>query len=364
MSQVKWVLHLCGMMSVGGVQAMLMSFYKNINTEKVQFAFAVQRNFDYDYDEEIKKLGGRIHFLPDMIKDGKAYRKELSKLLKTHPEYKIVHCHFNHRNWIMLDVAKKMQVPVRISHAHAANVKTRLTSIVHLGYLSLKIRNRATRFLACSYASGEYLYCSKNFEILHNAIDIDKFRFNNNHRKRLRDEIGVSDDDILIGQIGHINENKNQMFSLEVLRGLPINYKLAIVGTGPLKDEVENKASDLGMTTRVKFLGVRNDVNELLSAFDALIFPSIHEGLGLVCIEAQASGLPVVASTNVPNEICITKLVKQYPLDSINKWIDFFGQINPAERSVDNRSLIDAGYSIKNEAQNLENLYLEEYTRL
>ena len=97
-----WVLHLCGMLSVGGVQSILMSFYENIDREMVQFAFAVQRSFPYEYDEKILQLGGRIHYLPDIRYNQKEYEIALSTLLKKHPEYRIVHAHFNFKNWKML----------------------------------------------------------------------------------------------------------------------------------------------------------------------------------------------------------------------------------------------------------------------
>ena len=94
-----WVLQVCGKMSVGGVQKMLMSYYENIDLAKVQFAFAVQRNYPYSYDDQILKQGGRIHYLPDMKKNPIKFKRELKKLLAEHPEYNIVHAHYNFQNW-------------------------------------------------------------------------------------------------------------------------------------------------------------------------------------------------------------------------------------------------------------------------
>ncbi len=363
-NQPKWVLHLCGMMSVGGVQAMLMSFYEHIDKSKVQFAFGVQRNFSYEYDNEINKLGGRVHFLPDMTVDKKAYKKALKKLLKEYPEYKIVHCHFNHRNWVMLDIARKMGVPVRISHAHASNVKKRLTTKIHLGYLSFKIRKYATDLYACSNASGKYLYCSDNYVLIHNAIDLEKFKYKSNIRNQLREEWGIKDNEILIGQVGHINENKNQLFSVEILSKLNENFKLFIVGEGPSRPQIEKTVSDKGLEERVKFLNVRKDVFNLMNAFDFLIFPSIHEGLAVVCIEAQACGLNVVASDNVPSEIKVTDLAVQLSLNDTSSWVNYFKSIKPENRVSPTKQLVEAGYDINQESAKLEKLYLQAYDRI
>lgn len=363
MDRPRWILHLCGRLSVGGVQTMLMSFYRNIDREKVQFAFAVQRDFEYDYDREILAMGGRIHYLPDMIEDRNGYKKALEQLIGEHPEYKAVHCHFNHRNHVMLSVAKKMNVPIRISHAHASNEKKRLTTKVHLGFLSYRIRKYATDLLSCSHAAGRYLYCSENYTIIHNAINLDKFGFSSDARDRLRQQLNIDDDTFAIGQIGHVDENKNQLFSIDVLKGLPKNYKLFIVGDGDLRERVEAKIEESGMSERIKLLGIRDDVNLLLSAFDALIFPSYHEGLGVVCVEAQACKLPVVASDNVPDEIKITDLVTQISLQDREEWVRVFSSMTKQDRTSIGRELYDAGYEIKEEAAKLEKYYLNAYER-
>ena len=150
-----WVLQVCGKMSVGGVQKMLMSYYENIDLAKVQFAFAVQRNYPYSYDDQILKQGGRIHYLPDMKKNPIKFKRELKKLLAEHPEYNIVHAHYNFQNWKILQIAKKSGVKYRISHAHAANLKTRITSIIHLGMLSRKIMINYNLRYACSELAGK-----------------------------------------------------------------------------------------------------------------------------------------------------------------------------------------------------------------
>lgn len=353
-----WVLHLCGRLSVGGVQAVLMSFYKNIDRNKVQFAFAVQRNFEYEYDKEILKMGGRIHYLPDMFDDKKAYKVALNELLSEHREYKIVHSHFNHKNWELLRIAKKNHIPVRISHAHAANEKKRLTTKIHLNLLSLLIRFYATRLLSCSNASGEYLYNTTRFELLKNAINIDDFVYDPVTRLEFRRSLDIHDTQIAIVQVGHINENKNQLFTIEVLKQLPEKYKLFIVGDGDAKTTLENKIQKLGLDSRVVFLGVRNDVGEILQAMDIMMFPSKHEGLGVVCVESQTAGLMTFASDCVPSEVEITHLVKRLPLSKIDDWVRTIYEYNINERKNMANDIRNAGYDIAIESKRLQDIYI------
>lgn len=359
----RWVLHLCGKLSVGGVQAVIMNFYENIDREKVQFAFAVQRNTPYDYDERILKLGGRIHYLPDLRYNQKEYEKALAELLKEHPEYQIVHAHFNFKNWKMLQISKKSGVPFRISHAHAADTKDRITTKIHLGLLAKLINYYSTMNMSCSYASGKYLYDSDNFIILHNALNLEKFRYSSMIRENKRRELSIEDDTIALCSIGHLNDNKNQFFLIDVLNKLDDNYHLYLVGadTGDdYKRKLEEKILLLGLQDRVTFLGVRNDVYELMQAFDLLLFPSKHEGLGVVCMEAQATGLQVIASDRVPKEVAATKLIAFCEIDSPEKWVDMIEKKNFGERVDTTEEIRKAGYDIVEETKRLQKIYLEQ----
>jgi len=356
---VRWVLHLCGMLSVGGVQAVIMSFYENIDRNKIQFAFAVQRDFPYDYDKRIIELGGRIHYLPDIRYNSKDYERALMELLKSHPEYQIVHAHFNFTNWKMLQISKKAGVPNRISHAHAANSKDRITTKIHLGLLAKLINHYSTLRVTCSNASGRYLYESEDYTIIHNAINLKKYKYSTDVRKMKRKELLIDDDTVALCEIGHLNDCKNQIFLLDVLNKLDDNYRLFFVGDGnEYKKELEKKIARLGLTDKVVFMGVRDDVNELLQAFDIMVFPSKHEGLSVVCIEAQAAGLPVITSDNVPSEVAVTELVNFCGIDSPQRWINAICNTPLNTRRDTTKDMEDAGYDIKEETKKLQEIYL------
>lgn len=356
---IRWVLHLCGMLSVGGVQSVIMNFYENIDRNKVQFAFAVQRNFPYDYDNRIIELGGRIHYLPDIRYNPKEYERALTELLKTHSEYQIVHAHFNFTNWKMLQISKKAGVPVRISHAHAANTKERITTKLHLGLLARLINHYSTIRLSCSNASGRYLYESNSYIIIHNALKLDRFSYSVEIREKKRKELSIHKDTIALCEIGHLNDCKNQSFLLDVLSILDNTYHLYLVGGGDeYKSELEEKIRQLGLSERVTFLGVRSDVNELMQAFDIMVFPSKHEGLSVVCMEAQAAGLPVIASDNVPNEVAVTDMIQFCGINSAMDWADMVKKIPIRSRHNTETIMREAGYDIAEETKKLQEIYL------
>lgn len=360
MSESIWVLHLCGRLSVGGVQTMLMEYYRNIDRHKVNFAFAVQRDFSYEYDDQIKRMGGRIHFLPDMLKNKREYAKALSKLLEEHREYKIVHCHFNQRNWIMLRVAKDSGVPIRISHAHAAHKIEKIHTLILIKWYAWLIRRNATLLLSCSHASSRFLYGCDNAELIHNAINLDKFAYSIEKRVRVRRELRIDDETIALCQIGHINENKNQTFSIDILRNLDSKYELFIIGDGDEKKELIEKTKKFGLENRVHFLGIRSDVDELLCGFDLMLFPSKHEGLSVVCIEAQAAGIKSVISDNVPDEVIISDLVVQLPISNCKVWSDYIYSIKDFQHHNTEYYINKSGYNIKTEGKKLEDLYIRE----
>ena len=210
---------------------------------------------------------------------------------------------------------------------------------------------------ACSELAGKYLYNCTNFKIIKNAINIDNYKFNINIRKKLRNEFHFSDNEIIIGQIGHIDKNKNQMFSLHILKQLPRNYKLVIVGVGDCK-ELNEYIEKNNLSTRVLFLGERNDAYKLYNIFDLVYIPSLHEGLSLVCIEAQANGLPVICSSFIPKEASISDLVSFVDLKDEQLWVDKTTSLKFNDRNIYSSLIIDNGYDIKKAAINLENIYL------
>ncbi len=350
----------------GGVEAVVMNYYRNIDKTKVQFDFicdADSTNIPY---EEINSLGGRVIIIPPYQKVF-AYHKELKRVLKE-GKYKIVHSHINTLSVFSLFAAKRAGVPIRIAHSHSTSSKKE--RIRHIIKLLLRPFSKlfATDYMCCSELAGRWMFGDKAYDsgrvyLLNNAIDLDKFKFDENIRKTKRKEVGISDDTLVIGHIGRFMEQKNHRFLVDIFNELHKKNKntlLLLVGQGPLMDEIKEKVNSLGLTNSVKFLGQRNDANELYQAFDVFLLPSLYEGLGMVLIEAQASGLPCIASTEVPIVAKITDLIKFVDLNnSISKWTEKITESSKIARSDKSSEVSKNNYNIKVETKKLNNLYIK-----
>ncbi|HBA37313.1 MAG TPA: glycosyltransferase family 1 protein [Firmicutes bacterium] len=351
----------------GGVEAVVMNYYRNIDHSKIQFDFICDSdstNIPYD---EIKKLGGKVILIPPYQKVI-SYHRELKKVLKD-GNYKIVHSHINTLSVFSLFAAKCAGVPVRIAHSHSTTNKQEFKK--HLLKMALRPFSKvfATDYMCCSELAGRWLFGDKTYDkgkvyLLNNAIDLDKFAYNENIRKAKRKELKIDEDTLVIGHIGRFVEQKNHSFIIdifdEVHKENP-NSVLVLVGQGPLQDEIKEKVHTLGLDESVKFLGQRNDVGELYQAIDLFLLPSLYEGLGMVLIEAQAAGLPCVCSTEVPKIAQVTENVEFVDLQSnLQKWTSKIEEnLNFLERHDTIKQISKHGYNIKLEKEMLEKYYLE-----
>ena len=346
------IAHVIGKWVGGGVEAVVMNYYRNIDHSKIQFDFICDDDsIDIPY-EEIESLGGKIILIPPYQKVLK-YQKQLKEVLKA-GNYKIVHSHINTLSVFPLYAAKKAGVPVRIAHSHSTTNKKEWKK--NLLKLALRpfAKLYATNYFACTEHAGRWLFGDKEFEkgnvyILNNAIDIDKFKYNEEVRKQKRKELGIDDDTLVIGHIGRFVEQKNHRFLIDVFNEVHKknkNSKLILVGQGPLEWKIRNKVKNMNLEENVIFLGQRRDVNELYHAFDMLILPSLYEGLGIVLIEAEISGVHCVCSEEVPRIVDITKKVQ---FISLGKTAE-----NWSEKILNN-------YEIKNRKYILQDIDISDY---
>lgn len=356
-----WVLHLCNELIVGGDRTFLINYYKYMDRNKIQFAFAIQRDFNIDTDSIFLDMGGRVHSTVNMNKNIFKYVLGIVKLLHKHPEYKIVHAHMNHRNAIPMLICKFMGIRIRISHAHTkgniighiAKVRVKLMKLINAAF--------ATELFACSEEAGRYLYKRKKYSVINNAIDVEKFRYSKQIRNLKRNEWGLSNKTIL-GHIGNFSKIKNYELILNILSKLSDNYHLVLVGDGDRKTEIVKAAEKMSLMSRITFLGLQFDIPEILQGFDVFIFPSKREGLGIVAIEAQAAGLYTICSDAIPQETKITKFIRYISLsDPISNWIKAIDDYKNHDR-VDTSTMIrDSGYDIVENARKLEKIYIKLY---
>lgn len=363
------VLHSVSNMDRGGIETMLMNFYRHMDRDKVQFDFLANKPVPGDYDEEIRALGGRIFVSPG-FKSYRSYLSYMTELFKEHPEYQIIHTHNGSLMLYALESAKSNGIPVRIAHAHATAVPVGLTNQLKKLMRPL-IKYAATDYWGCSDAAGKFYfsekYWNKSNELIHNAINVKNFTFNEEVRKSIREQYGFGDK-LVVGHVGRMAPQKNHKKLLEVfaqMHKINPDTQLVLIGTGELEESLKQQANTLGIADSVTFTGVLSNVNEWLSAFDVFVMTSLYEGLPVVAIEAQAADLPCVLTDTITPEVKITDKVKFLGLhDEPIKWAKAILEIKPVERVSREAELQKAGYDIESEAKRMQELYIKLYSEL
>ena len=355
------VLHVVTYMGRGGLETMLMNYYRRIDRTKVQFDFLVHREFRADYDDEIEELGGKIYRLPNLNPFNKTYLKKLDDFFEEHKEYKIVHSHLDCMAGIPLKYAKKHGVPIRIAHAHNSNQTKDKKYLLKL-WFKRNITEYATHLFACARSAGQWMFNTNDFKVLNNAIDSKGYVYNQDIANKVRTEFGIKKNEFVIGHVGRFAPQKNHLFLIQIFSELSkydVDAKLLLIGEGELRETVEQQVRDLHLDDKVVFAGVRADVPELLQAMDVFVFPSMYEGLPVSIVEAQAAGLPCFISDKVPIECKKTDLVKQISLDdSLELWAKSIISMKGFQKKDYSGEIKKAGFDIVKNANWLEDFYL------
>lgn len=351
----------------GGVEAVVMNYYRNIDRTKIQFDFICDEdstNIPYD---EIESLGGKVILIPPYQKVLK-YHKELKKVLKE-GNYSIVHSHINTLSVFPLFAAKLAKTPIRIAHSHSTTNKKEKKKNVLKQVLRPFSKVFATHYICCSELAGRWLFGNKTYDrgrvfLLNNAIDLERFSFDVLKRKAKREELNIDSDTLVIGHIGRFVSQKNHSFLVkifdEIVKIHP-NSVLLLVGQGPLREEIEKKVIALKIEEKVKFLGQRDDVDELYQAFDVFLLPSLYEGLPVVGVEAQGCGCLCEFSSDMTSETKVLSTTRFIELNkSPREWANTI--IDDAKRfkrkdSKDEMTMV--GFNIKREGKKLEDKYFE-----
>ena len=355
----------------GGVESVVMNYYRHIDRTKIQFDFICDSDStDIPY-EEIEKLGGRVILIPPYQHIFK-YNKELLKVFKEN-NYKIVHSNINTLSVFPLRIAKKANIPVRIAHSHSTSNKKEWKKNTLKQVLRPLSKIYATEYFACTEHAGRWLFGNKTFNkgkvtVINNGIDLNNYIYNETIRKEKRDELNLKDNDLVIGHIGRFMKQKNHEFLIDIFNELykeNNNYKLMLIGQGPLQDEMKQKVKDLGIEDAVMFLGQKNDANKYYQAMDLFLFPSLYEGLGMVFVEAQSAALSSVASTEVPVIAQVSDRAYFIGIDQpIKIWTDKIKEVINQERKVNIQRIKDAGYDIVTEVKKLEEYYMNLYNEV
>lgn len=356
------VLQVVTHMERGGLESMLMNYYRHIDRTRVQFDFLVHRQERAAFDDEIESLGGKIYRLPRLVPWSRRYLNALNHFFDEHPEYKIVHVHQDCLSSVILKAAAQHHVPARIAHSHSANQDKNLKYPIKLLY-KRAIPKYATNLFACGKKAGDWMFGGVPYQIVNNAIDAESYTYCPATREDIRRKIGIADE-LVIGHVGRFNQPKNHPFLLEIFAALlkkEPDAILLLVGGGENMPKIQDKARALGISEHVRFLGVRSDVAELMQAMDVFVFPSLYEGLPVTMVEAQAAGLPCLISDKVPPECILTEgLVDVLPLsESPETWAEKILEKRELPRTDRRAEIAAHGFDITTEAAKLEKFYLE-----
>ena len=360
------VLHVVTHMNRGGLETMIMNYYRRIDREKVQFDFLTHRPYDGDYGEEIKKMGGVIYHLPRLNPLSFNYKKKLGEFFIYHTHYQIIHVHQDCLSSVILKVAEQHGIKVRIAHSHNASQDKDLKYPVKLFYRHF-ISRYATELIACSKAAGNWMFCGASFRVLNNAINTAEYKYDYKKRLQTREKLQLKKDEFVVGHVGRFSPPKNHDFLIDIFYQLKLlhpNSKLLLVGDdrGELANKIKHKVRESGLSDSVIFTGLRKDVTDLMQAMDVFVFPSFYEGMPVTLIEAQASGLPCVISDKVPIECKKTELVQQMSLtSSAAEWAKLLIKKGRETVRQDTSDLIKkAGFDIGDNAKWLQQYYLEK----
>lgn len=364
------VLQIIGIVAGGGVEAVIMNYYEHIDRTKVQFDFIVHNDNKIDITQKVEAMGGKVYKVTPYYKNPIAFMWDIYKVIKRH-HYRIVHSNMNTLSAFSLFAAWAAGAPVRILHNHSTSSPGETKRNIMKFMLRPFARLFANHYLACSRFAGDWMYGQKMMDsgkvtVINNAIDLKKYAFNLQKRKVLRKKLGVADE-FVVGHVGRFMYQKNHDFLIDIFaeahRKIP-QMVLLLIGDGPLREGIEEKVRGLNLIENVRFLGVRDDVQDLYNAMDLFILPSHYEGLGMVGVEAQANGLNVLASTAVPDEMKFTNLVQFEDLkNDTSKWSDRIIQIyynyhmtrNNRGAPIFNQSKFD----ISVQAKKLVNYYIQ-----
>jgi glycosyltransferase involved in cell wall biosynthesis len=363
MSEKIKVLHFGLGVNRGGIETYLYKLSSGINKDRFSFSFIDLNKKDPCFYHELNDLGFTFYKITPRRGSALKNRHELENLFSQYA-FDIFHCHINTLSYITpILIAIKHNVKVIVHSRNAGTGGAFLTRLMHMLNQYRLPKDKVT-CIAVSHLAGQWLFgqCD-DFKVFNNGVDLERFRFLPDARVAVRQAMKIADDDIVLGNVGAFLPAKNQPFVIEVFARLlekQPNARLLLVGEGYLKTAAEDRAKALGVAQKVTFLGRRTDMPALLSAMDLLLFPSFYEGFPNAVLEAQATGLPCLLSTNVTHEVLVLENCQRLPLTkTADAWADYALALiaQPVDRLWAFQMLEQAGFSVRDEITRMENLY-------
>lgn len=345
-------------MGYDGMSHVILNYLCHMSVDGLDLHFTAAPDVNDSIRNTLENYG-TIHYIPLKKENLWGYVFGLNKTLKSRID--VIHIHGNSGTMVIESLLARLHgVPQILVHCH--NTKTSYPLLNRI--LTPIMKCMATDLIACSRASGEWLYGKSNYLVLNNAIDLKKYEFNPLVREEVRREFQVGDT-LLVGHIGAFLESKNQPYLVEAFADFHRRYpnsKLMLVSDGPMFEAVKHQVEQLGLTGSVIFPGRRSDAQRLYQAMDVFVMPSRWEGLPLVMLEAQASGLPVLASDRITRDAACTDRVRFLSIDETpSVWADALMELVDEKKDrVEGiaQQLRQHGFDITEEAEILRDIYL------
>ncbi|MDC7236750.1 MAG: glycosyltransferase [Sphaerochaetaceae bacterium] len=340
-----------------GITNTILNFYNNIDSNKFKIDFVLINEPSDELIALFHSKNSKFYVLSERITSPVRYMRKLYKIC-CNGDYDIIHANGNSNSLgLELFTSRLAGIKVRIAHSHSTKCKNNF-----INYIFKPFFNNYTHAFACSNLAGNWLFKDNQYTIINNAFTIKDFEFDKNKRLLYREKFSISDK-FVIGNVALFNEGKNHFFLLNIFKELlsiKPNSILILVGDGYLKNKIIIKAKEYKIYDKIIFLGLRDDVCEIINCFDLFLFPSLYEGLGLVLIEAQINGLPVLCSDSVPECVKFTDNLDFLSLGLDAKyWANFLINKN-LSRNIGGLSLAkEKGFEIKSETKRLETLYID-----
>lgn len=363
----KKILYVLQGLGYGGVPSVIVNYYRELSDFfDADFVVKVKQERSKTYIPELEKLGCKIYHVKSFNESMYRYSKEVEEIIKNN-RYDIIHDNNKYFAFLTLRPAKKHGVPMRICHVHntvAANEKNIFHRIFIKATTRLSVKS-ATHLMACSEQAGKSMFGKEGFTVLNNAIDVSRFRFDENQRIRIRNDLNL-DTRFAVITVARFDELKRYDFAFSVFNCLKKLISDAVyIVAGVSEDELQGKPKtvyeslDKDVRDSILLLGRRSDANYLLSAADVFLLASEHEGFGMAVVEAQANGLPCIVSSGVPQSVKVSELVDFMDLlDSPQNWALRIDEIKENRKYTDAADQVaNSGFSISECSKQLKDFY-------
>ena len=362
---MKKVLIICGALRIGGAEKVAYQIGKYRDQSKYRTDYVVFGNDVGEYEQELLECGCLIFHMPSPGEGYGQFIRNIRGLIREH-HYDVVHCHTMFNSGLVLHIAKREGVPVRIAHSHTIRSQKNMgfAKEIYQSLMRQLIRKDATDFAACGKDAGYWLYGKDFFEkhgvLILNGINVREFRYSQEFRTKIRESLRISEDAFVIGHAGHMFAVKNQIFLIRMLPDIlkkRADTVLLLLGDGEDRGMLKEEVKKLGLEDHVIMTGNVSNVNEYLSAMDIFAFPSLYEGMPLSMIEVQSNGLPCIISERVPDDVFLTDLLIRTDLEDCDLWKKRLLQTKRSNPESYNDYMLESGFDSSSMLEKVYSLY-------